>query len=268
MATQQKPEATGTAVATQRAPKMLDVTSAEASAKFLDAYSKGGIDKLPPDKQTMFLFALGERLGVKAELGELMLFQGKPYITLDGRLRLAHRSGLLTGMETRPATMLEKRNFGCEDGDALWVVDVYRRGSARPFRGWGHVARKTERNPVAKQFPREMAKKRAKYDALREAFPPAEELTALHQQYIEDAERAAAAVLERSPVGRALAPVSTDPYGMDDPTDDVETLSGDEQAADAGGTVTLADVEPGELPLGTTTAAAPARPRVAQREGL
>ena len=180
--------AAGTTVAT-RAPRMLDVDGAKVSKKFLDAYTSGNLNRLSADEQATFLFALGARIGVKPELGELMLYQGKPYITIDGRFRMAHESGLLVGVETRPATQMERRNFGVDsDADALWVCDVYRRGSGRPFRGWGHVAPAKERNPVGKSHPREMAKKRAKYDALRTAFPPSETVSAMHERYIEEAE--------------------------------------------------------------------------------
>lgn len=177
----------GTSVTKREQATTLDISSAKASVKFLDAYN-GRLEKMSPDQQSMFLIALGQRLGVRAELGELILYQGKPYISIDGRIRLAHETGLLVGMETRPATALECRNYGCEAGDVLWVCNVFRRGAGRAFTGWGHVSLK-DRNPVTKTHPREMAKKRAKYDALRSAFPPAEQISAMHERYIEEAEQ-------------------------------------------------------------------------------
>jgi hypothetical protein len=178
-----------TAVATTREASrgLLDVNSAKANKRFLDAYTTGKLDRLTPDEQAMFLFALGEKVGLRAELGELMIYQGKPYITIDGRFRIAHSTGLLVGVQPRPATPMEYRHYGCDEGDTLWVCDVYRRGSPRPFRGWGHVT-KNDRNPVTKSHPREMAKKRAKYDALRMAFPPAEQIGPVHERFIAEAE--------------------------------------------------------------------------------
>jgi hypothetical protein len=163
--------------------------------KFVAAFQNGQLSQLPADQQTKFLIALGNHIGVRAELGELILYQGKPYITIDGRIRSAHASGMLVGLDARPATSLERRNFGAEEGDALWVCSAHRRGGARGFQGWGHVNPKTDRNPVAKQFPREMAKKRAKYDALRAAFPAGEEIGQMHQHFIEAAEEYASAQL-------------------------------------------------------------------------
>lgn len=185
MSTATKPDQPGTAV--ERPRKTLDLESAKVNKQFLDAYSSGKLDALNAEQKAVFLFALGERLGVRPELGELMIFQGKPYITIDGRFRLAHASGLLVGVEPRPATPMERRNYDAAEGDVLWVCDVYRRGSPRPFRGWGHVSR-TDRNPVSKTHPREMAKKRAKYDALRMAFPAAESIGPMHERFIVEAE--------------------------------------------------------------------------------
>jgi len=191
-----------TAVATTESARgMLDVNSARANKRFLNAYTTGKLDRLSADEQQMFLFALGAKLGLKAELGELMIFQGKPYITLVGRIRLAHNSGLFVGMSPRPATQLELRQFGAGEGECVWICDVFRRGAARPFRGWGYVA-KNDRNPVARQYPRELARKRARYDALAVAFPPAEEVSALYRKYINEAE---AELSEHGPVSAQLA---------------------------------------------------------------
>jgi hypothetical protein len=219
------PARESTSVARREQPTTLDISSAKASAKFLDAYN-GRIERMTPDQQSVFLIALGQRLGVRAELGELILYQNKPYISIDGRIRLAHETGLLVGMETRPATLIERRNYGCEDGDALWVCSVYRRGAGRAFVGWGHVS-KGDRNPVAKSHPREMAKKRAKYDALRTAFPPAENISQMHQQYIEEAEQAIRDGHSLS--NQAFAALSS---GMEDAAEEVTATEGHEVAAD------------------------------------
>lgn len=219
------------AVAKRDEPKVLDLESAQASRKFLEAYS-GKIAQMNAEQQAMFLMALGQLLGVKAELGEIILYQGKPYITLDGRLRLAHASGLFSGLEARPATQLERRNYGAEDGEALWVADAYRRGAGRSFKGWGHVP-KTDRNPVSKTHPREMAKKRAKYDALRIAFPPAEQITEMHAKFIEEAEDQ----IQRGAFQpHAVAMLTGYDEGADAETTDAE-VTGNEQAADAGETL-------------------------------
>lgn len=243
----------GTAVAKRDEAKTIDVTSAKASAKFLDAYN-GRIERMSPEQQSLFLIALGQRLGVRAELGELIIYQNRPYISIDGRIRLAHETGLLVGMDVRPATQMERRNYGANDADALWVCDVYRRGAGRAFKGWGCVT-PTDKNPVAKTHPRELAKKRAKYDALRSAFPPAEQVSALHERYIEEAEQQ----IRAGQVGGHAVPMLS---GYPDDGADAETteadVTGNEAAADAE-TAPAAAGPPaappardsaGELPLG------------------
>lgn len=186
MAIQQRPE---------QSPdrRILDLDSAKAEKRFVEAFQLGKLDKLSPAEQTMFLMAFGRKIGVRAELGELMIYQGKPYITIAGRIRIAHTGGLLAGIQPRPATALEYRSYGASNDEVLWVCDVYRHGSPHAFRGWGVANRVNDRNPVARQFPREMARKRAKYDALALAFPPDETLGPIHQRWIDEAEEIALA---------------------------------------------------------------------------
>lgn len=233
--------AESTAVAKVNGKNVLDLDSAKANARFLDAFTSGHLDKLKQDEQTMFLFALAAKLGLRAELGELMIYQGKPYITIDGRLRLAHESGLLVGMEPRPATTSERQHFRAAENEHLWICDVYRRGANRPFKGWGCVG-PNDRNPVAKSHPRELAKKRAKYDGLRMAFPPSEYVSQMHQRYIEEAE----AEIRRGQTPPAL-PVAGD---IDYEEADEAMGTGNEDAEQA-----AADKAPGELPLDDRKAA-------------
>lgn len=204
MTTAQKTEP-GTAVSKSER-RTLDLESAKAQQRFIEAFSKGELSRLKPEEQTLFLMAFGQKIGVRAELGEVMIYQGKPYITLPGRIRIAHASGLLAGMTPRPASEMEIRRFGASDDEVVWVCDVWRAGIPRPFRGWGVASRTKDRNPVAKQFPREMAKKRAKYDALALAFPPDEVLGEIHIKFIEAAEEQGRRIAEHR-TGMALPPI-------------------------------------------------------------
>jgi hypothetical protein len=190
--------------------------------KFAGFWDSKRLDSLTKEQQAYALAALGNHIGVHAELGEILLYQGKPYITIDGRIRIAHETGLLDGIQARPATRMEWQNYGCDDGDMLWVCYVFKKGARRAFVGWGHVA-KGDRNPVSKTHPRELAKKRAKYDALRAAFPPKERITELHEKYIEEAEE----------VARARTDIATATYdGTELLPDDIGVI-GEELAASA-----------------------------------
>ena len=64
-----KPEST--AVATRAPGKTLDLDSAKTEQRFVEAFAKGQLDKLSAPEQSMFLLALGAKVGLRAELGEL-----------------------------------------------------------------------------------------------------------------------------------------------------------------------------------------------------
>jgi len=250
MGTSQQPDGSvGTAVATRDG--FADLTKASNVTKFASMWDSKAVDKLNLEQRAVFLATLGNHIGVRAELGELILYQGKPYITIDGRIRLAHETGLLNGIDIAPASSMDRERYGCETGDMLWICRVYKKGATRPFVGWGFVG-SGDRNPVAKTHPRELAKKRAKYDALRLAFPPLEHITELHTQYIAEAEQEAA----KAPKPSVIASAS---YGDDDPTSlghmdmqmsdpDDDTVLGDDTAADVSSDRASDD----ELALGDT----------------
>jgi hypothetical protein len=213
-----------------------DLSKPANLVKFAALFSGDQLSKLSAEQQAVFLTTLGNHLGVRAELGEIMLYQGKPYITIDGRIRIAHRSGLLNGIDAHPASSMERTRYIVKDGEHLWKCLVFKKGALRPFIGWGHV-RLGDRNPVSKTHPQEMAKKRAKYDALRLAFPPNEELTSLHEQYIQEAEDEAKT--------RAVSQLAGgDAYDDMDP-DDASVL-GEEIAVS--GTVSAAATEEDDTP--------------------
>jgi hypothetical protein len=198
-----------------------DLSKPANLVKFAALFSGDQLSKLSAEQQGVFLVTLGNHLGVRAELGEIMLYQGKPYITIDGRIRIAHNSGLLNGIDPHPAASMERTRYIVKDGEHLWKCLVFKKGAIRPFVGWGHV-RLGDRNPVSKTHPQEMAKKRAKYDALRLAFPPKEELTPLHEQYIQEAEDEAKT--------RGVSQLAMGDY--DDAPDD-DTVLGEEISVDA-----------------------------------
>jgi hypothetical protein len=165
-----------------------DLNKPSVAIKFADMWANGKLDRLSAEQQGIFLAALGQHMGVRAELGDLMIYQGKPYITISGYRRIAHQTGLLSGIDPRPAGERDRRIYKCEADDHLWTCLVYKKGSARSYLGWGHVAVKTDRNPVSKTHPQQMAKKRAIYDALRLAFPPNELIGPMHTAYSPEAE--------------------------------------------------------------------------------
>jgi len=109
--------------------------------------------------------------GLDPLMGELTVYQGKPYVTIEGRMRKAQEHEQYRGLECRPATEEERQAFRCGPDDHLWRCEVYRADWPKPAVGWGRVNPKWEKeNYVAKLHPQLMAEKRAKARALRDAF--------------------------------------------------------------------------------------------------
>lgn len=234
------PTKESTAVARKEKNAIVDLNSEKVNHRFLEAFGKGQLDRLSAEEQAGFLIALGAKIGVRAELGELMLYQGKPYVTLAGYRRIAHETGMLGGIEPRPATQMERTQYGAGEDEVLWTARVFKKGAGRAFLGWGVAGGARDKNPVSKQYPREMARKRAIYDGLRLAFPPDEIIGEMHLKFIAEAE----AEIERTRVGGGRH-VST--LGYDADAGDPETIPGEVVAND--GERTPSAEPAGELPL-------------------
>ena len=116
------------------------------------------LDPNQPESQALLLVC--ERYGLDPLLKHLVLIQGRPYVTRDGYLAVAHRSGLFDGME-----VLEQ---GETDSHFVAKVSVYRKDMSRPFTYVGRYAKSS--GDMAKKFGPEMAVKVAEVQALRRAF--------------------------------------------------------------------------------------------------
>lgn len=116
-----------------------------------------GLDKAAPEQRELAL-AIADRYGLDLMLKHLVLIEGRPYLTRDALLHIAHRSGQLDGMETTDPIL---------DGD-FWraTCSVYRKDMGHPFR---YAGRYPAKGGNAKFAP-EMALKVAESMALRRAF--------------------------------------------------------------------------------------------------
>lgn len=113
----------------------------------------------PNDPNTQALLLVCERYGLDPLLKHIVLIQGRPYVTRDGYLHLAHRSHQLDGIE-----IIDEG----EDRDHWWArVSVYRKDMGRPFTYKGRYPKQGSGN---KQYGPEMAIKCAEVAALRRAF--------------------------------------------------------------------------------------------------
>lgn len=121
-----------------------------------------GLDRRNPATVAMVLLA--ERYGLDPLLGHISLIKTsegpKPYITRDGMLDIAHRSGVFDGMETVRE----------HDGETGWgrTVSVWRKDMSHPFTYSGGCGK--QEHAAKRGNGPEMALARAERRALKRAF--------------------------------------------------------------------------------------------------
>jgi hypothetical protein len=116
-----------------------------------------GFDRLAPEQRELAL-SIANRYDLDPMLKHLVIIDGKPFVTRDGLLWVAHRSNQLDGIEvTKPVLV-----------DGYWECEasVYRKDMSRPFTFPGRFP-KAGRNAA---YAPEMAIKCAESMALRRAF--------------------------------------------------------------------------------------------------
>jgi hypothetical protein len=125
-----------------------------------------GLDRVSAEQRELAL-NIAQRYELDLLLKHLVMIDGRPYVTRDGLLHIAHRSGQLDGMETSEPVVV----------DDYWrsTCSVYRKDMSRPFT---YTGRYPTKGGNAKFAP-EMAVKVGEVMALRRAFdvaaPTAEE---------------------------------------------------------------------------------------------
>ncbi|CAB5218062.1 hypothetical protein UFOVP209_47 [uncultured Caudovirales phage] len=114
----------------------------------------------PRDPGTQALLLVCERYELDPVLKHMVLISGRPYVTRDGYLHIAHASGQFDGLEVVDSG---------EDNAHWWAkVAVYRKDMRHPFTFIGRYP-KADAKHMAKYGP-EMAIKTAEVMALRRAF--------------------------------------------------------------------------------------------------
>jgi hypothetical protein len=124
------------------------------------------------NEQRALIVLAAQQLGLNPILGHLTIIQDRLYITNAGLLHIAHSSGKLEGIKTRPATEEERKAYflGSNPRDIhLWKAEVYLKGQKEPYVGWGKASM-NEKSWAVKSNPQEMAETRAVNRALRKAF--------------------------------------------------------------------------------------------------
>jgi len=135
-----------------------------------------------PDK--LALADLARRYRLDPFMGELIWYEGSPYITFQGNLRNANRTPGWEGIELRPMTPEEVQGYGIH-APYVWICKVWKKGMRVPAVGIGtadpekpHRSRLDESgkkwikgNPIERDKPWAMARVRAGNAALRLYFP-------------------------------------------------------------------------------------------------
>src|SRR5262245_18515689 len=153
---------------------------------------------------------------------DVTLYDGRPWITIDGRVKLMRRHTDWDGHTLRPLKPDEKLDWGYDKEDIVIECLIHLKGKKDPIQGYGRV-RKAERfgqsdgsrmNPIAKIHPVELATKRALARAERFAFGT--------ESYVDDeeVEEAVRTVVEErnDPIKNAeQAAKYVEIYGEDEP---------------------------------------------------
>lgn len=127
-------------------------------------------DLKPQDRQSLAHLAV--KYGLDPLMKEMTLYEGQPYISIAGLIRIAHRQKMFAGLEDRPMTTDERQRYGYK-APFCWLVSVYRKDWKCVATGTGTAdpANPFRNNPIERTRPEWMARSRAIRQALKLAFP-------------------------------------------------------------------------------------------------
>jgi len=116
-----------------------------------------GLDRAAPEQRQLAI-AIAERYGLDLMLKHLVLIEGRPYVTRDALIHIAHRSGQFDGIEVTPPVK--------DEGYWRATATVWRKDMTHPFVYGGRYPTKGGNQ----RFAPEMCLKVAESMALRRAF--------------------------------------------------------------------------------------------------
>ena len=139
------------------ATALVDTEEEQGGRRKLALLKAIGFDKLAEPERELAL-AIAKKYDLDLLLKHLVLIDGRAYITRDGLLHVAHRSGVLDGIEVTQPVL--------EGGFWRSTASVFRKDMARPFTYPGRYP-EAGRN---RAYGPEMAIKVGEVMALRRAF--------------------------------------------------------------------------------------------------
>lgn len=209
-----------------------------------------GFDRLAPAQRELAL-AIANRYELDPMLKHLVMVEGRPYITRDGLLHVAHKSNDFDGIEVTDPVLDPEPDA---KGRRYWRcrATVYRKSFSRPFVYPGRYPMDGKNLAYAE----EMAIKVAEVMTLRRAFdvsaPVMEERWSDDYEDTEPpaepsslAERVAVRVAEIVEPADAL-PEPEEPTETPDEPTDVETVAPEPEPAPEPSTETIDDILPGQ----------------------
>lgn len=133
-------------------------------------------------QQVSSLVAFADSVGLKAYLGHVCLYFGKPYITIDGYYYLKNSRQDRFMVITTPMTPDERASYQVHDGDHAFLSRAITAGGDEISRGIGIITKeeiegKSKRDPdqfsapVVHNKPQVMAEKRAEWQLLQKMIP-------------------------------------------------------------------------------------------------
>lgn len=117
------------------------------------------------------LAALAVQYGLDPIMGELIIYENKPYVTFNGWLRKIQEHPQFAGIEDRPMTKEERDAYGFT-APTCWIAKIHRHDWKVPAVGTGtaDAANPYRNNPVERKFPQAFARKRAIIQAGKVGF--------------------------------------------------------------------------------------------------
>lgn len=159
-----------------------------ALARATEANMVGLWQQTANDAQLQLIAKAALAYGLDPLMGELILYQGKPFIGIDGRRRLDSRAGHHPSIKFRPLTPEEREWFmeaeAMEEGDLCGYCVLEDRSTNQIIEGFGKVTKAQREemrtnqkgsykaNPVLAAHPIEMFEKRCETRARKMAYGP------------------------------------------------------------------------------------------------
>lgn len=133
-------------------------------------------------EQMQGLVKFAESVSLKAYLGHVCLYFGKPYVTIDGYYYLKNALHYLFAVATAPMTPEERVSYMVTEGSHAYLARALSRGGDEIARGIGIVtleeiekpskSKPTEfAAPVVHNKPQLMAEKRAEWQLMQKMIP-------------------------------------------------------------------------------------------------